>query len=54
MRRLGVERGLILLRTHKLSYFVHIARHGSLQKTVLTDRIDDIKEWPLKKCYRRR
>ena len=58
--RLGVERGLLSqIRTHKLSYFGHIARHDSLQKTVLTGRIDgrrgrgrprhqwydDIKEW---------
>ena len=57
---LGVERGLLSqIRIHKLSYFGHIARHDSLQKTVLTGRIDgrrgrgrprrqwydDIKEW---------
>ena len=38
---LGVERGLLSqLRTHKLSYFGHIASHGSLQKTILTGRMD--------------
>ena len=38
---LGVERGLLSqIRTHKLLYFGHIARHDSLQKTVLTARID--------------
>ena len=60
LSRLGVDRGLLYrLRTNKLSYFGHIARHYSLQKTVLTGRIDgrrgrgrprrqwyDIKEWP--------
>ena len=60
LRKLGVERGLIsLIRTQKLSYFGHIARHDSLQKTVLTGRVDgkrgrgrsrrqwydEIKEW---------
>ena len=37
LSRLGVERGLLSqIRTHKLSYFGHIARHDSLQKIVLT------------------
>ena len=41
LSRLGVEGGLLCqIRTHKLSYFGHIARHDSLQKTVLIDRID--------------
>ena len=36
----GVERGpLSQIRTHKLSYFGHIARHDNLQKLVLTSRI---------------
>ena len=31
LSRLGVERGLLFqIRTHKMSYFGHIARHGSL------------------------
>ena len=60
MRRLGIERGLLSqIKTHKLSYFGHVARHDSLQKTVLTGRMegrrgrgrprrqwyDDIKDW---------
>ena len=36
-----VERGLLSqIRKHRLSHFGHIARHDSLQKTVLTSRID--------------
>ena len=36
----GVKRGLLSqIRTPKLSYFDHIARHDSLQKTVRTGRI---------------
>ena len=39
--RLGFERGLLSqIRTDRLSYFGHVARHDSLQKTVLTGRID--------------
>ena len=66
LSRPGVERGLLSqVRTHKLSYFGHIARHGSLQTTVLTGRIDgrrgrgrprrqryvDIKEWTGNQLY---
>ena len=41
LNRLGVGRGLLSqIRTHKLSFIGHIARHDSLQKTVLTGRID--------------
>ena len=62
---LGVERGLLSqIRTHKLSYYGHIARHN-LQKTVLTCRTDgrrvrgrprrqwydDIKEWTGHQLY---
>ena len=37
LRRLGVKRELLSkIRSHKLSYFGPIARHDSLQKTVLT------------------
>ena len=40
LSRLGVERRLLSqIRTHKLSYFGHIARHDNLQKSVLTGRI---------------
>ena len=40
LRRLGVKRELLSkIRSHKLSYFGHIARHDSLQKTVLTGRV---------------
>ena len=66
LRRLGVERGLLSqIRTHKLSYFGHIARYDNLQKTVLTSRLDgrigrgrprrqwydDIKEWTGNQLY---
>ena len=41
LSRLVVEIGLLSqIRTYQLSYFGHIARHDSLQKTVLTGRID--------------
>ena len=66
LRRLGVQRGLISqIRAHKLKYFGHTARHDSLQKTVLTGRIDgrrgrgrprrqwydDIREWTGKQLH---
>ena len=66
LRRLGVERRLLSqIKTHKLSYFGHIARHDSLQKTVLTGRMegkrgrgrprrqwyDDIREWTGNQLY---
>ena len=66
LSRLGVERGLLSqIRTHKLSNFSHIAGHDSLQKTVLTGKIDgrrgrgrsrrqwydDIKEWTGNQLY---
>ena len=66
LSRLGVKRGLLSqIRTRKLSYFGHIARHVSLQKTVLTGRIDgrrgkgrprrhwndDINEWTGNQLY---
>ena len=65
LSRLGVERLLSQIRTYKLSYFGHIARHDSLQKTVLTGRIDgrrgrgrarcqwhdEIKEWTGNQLY---
>ena len=45
MSRLGVERGLLSqIRTHKLSYFGHIARHDSLQKTVLRGRMHGVEQ----------
>ena len=61
LSRLGVERGLLSqIKTHKLSYFSHIARHDNLQKSVLTGRIngrreradpDGIKEWTGNQLY---
>ena len=66
LSRLSIERGLLYqIRTHKLPYFGHIARHNSLQKTVLTGRIysrrgrgiprcqwhDNIKEWTDNQLY---
>ena len=66
LRTLGVERRLLSqIRTHKLSYFGHIAIYDSLQKTVLTGRIDgrrgrgrrrcqwydDIKKWTGNQLY---
>ena len=65
-RRLGVERELLSkIRSHKLSYFGHIARNDSLQKTVLTGRVkgkrgrgrprrqwdDDVKMWTDNQLY---
>ena len=66
LSRLGIERGLLSqIRTHKMSYFSHIVRHDSLQKTVLKGRIDgrrgrgrprrqwykNIKEWTGNQLY---
>ena len=66
LRRFGVERGLLSqIRTYKLSYFGHIVKYDSLQKTVLRGRTDgrrgrgrprhqwydDIKEWSGNQLY---
>ena len=60
LKRLKVKRELLnKSKSHKLSYFGHIVRHESIQKTVLEGRmegrrgrgrprrqwVDDIKDW---------
>ena len=60
LKRLGVKRELLSsMKINKLTYFGHITRHESLQKTILTWKVeggrgkgrprrqwyDDVKEW---------